>query len=126
MIRLSWFLSLLVLPALAPALADPAPPAAAQAQTPAIFRDDARLAAKVTLAWKDKPLGEALTELARQLHVPLRASGFTMDDKVTLFVDEKPAAEPLGLIERHFDFHWVHAGGGYELTQTSDSIRREM
>src|SRR5947209_5341146 len=116
MIRLPWLLSLLALLALVPALADPAPASSAPVWTPAIFHDDARLAAKVTLAWKDRSLGEALAELSRQLHVPLRAGNFTMDDKVTLFVDEMPAAEALGLIERHFDFHWVHAGSnGYEL-----------
>jgi hypothetical protein len=127
MIRLPWLLSLFAALTLAPAFADPAPASGAPDRTPAIFRDDARLAAKVTLAWKDRPLGEALAELSRQLRVPLRAGNFTLDDKVTLFVDEKPAAEALGLIERHFDFHWVHAGSnGYELTQTSDSLRREM
>src|SRR5947207_3003728 len=125
MTRLLSLLFVLALLPVAPALAEPAPPAGMNVT--AIFRGDARLAAKVTLAWKEKPLGEALAELGRQLRVPLRAGNFTADDKVTLFVDERPAAEALGLIERHFDFHWVHAGSnGYELTQTSDSLRREM
>src|SRR5712691_8890325 len=70
----------------------------ARAALPAVFRGDTRLQAKVTTALKDRPLGEALALLGREVDVPLRARPETVDDKVTLLVDHRPAAEVLTLI----------------------------
>src|SRR5262249_18401105 len=52
-------------------------------------------------------------------------SGDTADDKATLFLDERAAAEVLALIARHFDFEWKRSHGGYELTQGLAAITRE-
>src|SRR5207249_3819906 len=81
--------------------------------------------AKVTLAQKDEPLGELLSVLGRTLHVPLRARRDTADDKVTLFLTERPAAEIMALLARQFDFQWVHTGSSYELIQSGESKARE-
>src|SRR5207302_817309 len=92
---------------------------------PALFRGDARLETKVSVAQKDRPLGEVLTDLGGKLGVRLVAGRETADDKATLFLDERPAAEVLALIARQFDFQWQRNQGGYELTQDLASKARE-
>jgi hypothetical protein len=92
---------------------------------PAAMRGDGRLAPRMTLAAKNRPLGELLPALGKQIHVALTASRDTADDKVTLFLDQRPAAEVLGLLARHFDFDWTRRDDGYELIQTTASKRRE-
>src|SRR5437016_6086773 len=72
------------------------------ALTRMLLESDARLQAKVTLAEKERPLGELLADLAKQLKAPLSATRDTADDKVTLFVRDRPAAEVLTLIAQHF------------------------
>src|SRR5205809_2240405 len=87
---------------------------------------DPRLDMKLSVAEKDRPLGEILPALGREIHVPLRASGHAADDKATLFLDERPAAEVLAQIARQFDLRWYREGEGYELVQTLDARRREQ
>src|SRR5438552_16370979 len=48
--------------------------------------EDARLGVTVSLAQKDRPLGELLPALGREIQVLLRASPEVADDKVTLFL----------------------------------------
>src|SRR5712692_8344009 len=86
---------------------------------------DPRLDVKVTLAENDRPLGEIVTALGREIQVPLRARRETADDKATLFLDARPAAEVMALIAREFDFQWYHHRDGYELGQTPASQQRE-
>jgi len=94
----------------------------APAALPAVFRGDTRLQAKVTTTFKDRPLGEVLALLGREIDVPLRARPETADDKVTLFVDQRAAAEVLSLLARQFHFRWFRFSHGYELGQ--DSVER--
>lgn len=96
-----------------------------KANRPAVLRGDARLDAAVTLAHKDRPMGEVLTALGKDLGIRLVAARETADDKVTLFVDGRSAAEVMALLARHFDFQWQRSHGGYELTQDLDSRARE-
>jgi hypothetical protein len=91
----------------------------------AALDQDARLQTKVTLGWKDRPLGEALAALGQEIHVPLRASRDTADDGVTLFVAQRPATEVMGLLARHFEFQWYRRGEGYELGQSAEARQRE-
>ncbi len=90
-----------------------------------LFRGDARLAAKADLAWQDRPLGEALPELGKQLKVRLTASPATADDRATLFLQDRPAAEALSLLARHFNFQWSRDRDGYQLGQSTAAARRE-
>ncbi len=87
--------------------------------------EDPRLAVKATLAIQDQPLGAVLTAFGRDIHVRLRASRETTDDKVTLFLDQRPAAEVMELLARQFDFHWSRTASGYVLTQSRESQERE-
>src|SRR6187200_3068688 len=77
-------------------------PAAAQST----LGDDPRLAGLVSVVCKDQPLGEVLPMLGAQIGVPLRAGRNTADDKATLQLDDRPAAEVMALLARHFDFQW--------------------
>src|SRR5947209_7997751 len=92
---------------------------------PAVLRDDSRLQAKVTLAIKGRPISETLTELGKQIDMPLSAGPETADDKVTLCLDARPAAEVLALLARHFNFRWSRLFRGYELRQDSAVRARE-
>jgi beta-lactamase regulating signal transducer with metallopeptidase domain len=92
-----------------------------------LFRDDARLglAAKITVAVQDRPLGALLADLSRDLDIPLAADARTADDKATLFLDQRPGGEVLALVAGHFGFHWERRKEGYLLTQTPASQQRE-
>jgi beta-lactamase regulating signal transducer with metallopeptidase domain len=106
-------------------------PASAQAvdpnrePVPPALRGDHRLDAKVTLACKNQPMGELLASLGSELKVSLRANPRTADDKVSAFLDQRPAVEVLALLARHFDFKWYRNEGGYEIAQDAASMRRE-
>lgn len=114
-----------LLAVLAVSLATSSPIAEAEPTGAAILRGDPRLAAKLTVTVRDRPLGEVTAGLGRRLGVPLAASRDTANDKVTLFLDDRPAAEVLELIARHFDFRWARRGKGYELGQSAASKQRE-
>jgi beta-lactamase regulating signal transducer with metallopeptidase domain len=110
------------------AIAAPAPAGDAEEDyraSRAALSGDARLDAGITAAWKGRPLGEALTALGRDLQVPLRASRDTADEKVSLFLGERPAREVLLLLSRHFDFRWSRREDGYELGQSAAARSRE-
>jgi len=91
-----------------------------------VLGSEPRLREKVCLAVQDRPLGELLFDLAKQFQVPLAASRDTADDRVTLFVRERPASEVLTLLARHLDFQWSRNGRKLELTQNLAAKRREQ
>jgi len=62
------------------------------------FRGDRRLEAKLDLAEKNRPVGEWLKALGERLKAPLKAGRATADDKITLFLKDRPAGEALTLI----------------------------
>jgi hypothetical protein len=106
-------------------------PALVRAETPSIaippvLARDERLTAPLAVAVKDRPLGEVLPELGKELGVPLSAARETADDKITLFIKERPAREVLALIATHFDFQWRRERGGYRLCQDLASRNREQ
>jgi len=103
----------------------PGAAAAGGAALPAVLRGDARLEVKVTVAEKNRPLGEVLTGLGAQIGLRLAASSETADDKVTLYLDGRPAAETLALVARQFGFQWQRSHGGYELAQDLAARTRE-
>jgi hypothetical protein len=102
-------------------------PASAASPHPAdnSLQQDPRLDVKVSIAQKDRPLREILAALRCEMKVPLRAGRDTADDKATLFLDERPAAEVMARIAGQFDFQWRPYREGYELVQTPASQARE-
>ncbi len=89
------------------------------------LREDPRLQVQLSLAEANRPMGELLAELGRKHSVRLLARREVADDKTTLFLDERPAAEALSLLARHHEFQWYRTATGYELGQAPAAIRRE-
>src|SRR5207249_3980014 len=63
--------------------------------------------------------------LGKEIQVPLSAGPETADDKVTLFLNARPAEEVLALLARHLHFRWVRRSRGYELRQDSAERQHE-
>lgn len=89
------------------------------------FGEDPRLDRELTLARQDVPLGELLPEVGRVIGVRLSAGTATADDRVTVFLDRRPAREVLARIARHFEFEWRREATGYRLIRSSIAARRE-
>lgn len=83
---------------------------------------DSRLFRKVTLALKAASLEDLCAEMSRQTGVALRASRGTADEKVTVFVDERPAREVMREVARLFGFFWGRVGeeGSYKYDLEQD------
>jgi hypothetical protein len=101
------------------------PAAAADESGSTVLQNEARLRKELSAAYADQPLGKVLQTLGTETQVTLTASRSVADDKVTLFLAKRPAAEVLGEIARHFDFQWRRNGDGYELMQDLAAQRRE-
>ncbi len=91
----------------------------------AALRAEPKLSAAISLAEKDRPLGDLLPEIEKRLNVKLSAAAETADDKVTLYVKNQPAAEVLDGIAKQFDFQWRKTGDRYELWQDLQTRNRE-
>jgi hypothetical protein len=102
------------------------PASAARVAIPQVLRDDSRLAASLSVTVQDRPLGDLLPELGAQLGLQLSAARETADDRVTLFIRDRPGREVLGLIAEHFDFQWRRTGSGYRLGQDQPARNREQ
>jgi hypothetical protein len=100
--------------------------AGAAVEVPALLAADNRLEVTIAAAVADRPLGEALPEIGRALGVPLSAGREVADDRITLFIRERPAREVLALISSHFNFQWRRDGDGYRLGQDLASRDREQ
>ena len=95
---------------------------AATAPVAELFRADRRLAVPVDVAVKDRPLGEWLRDLGRQLGVPLEVDRSAADDKVTVYQQQVPAAELLTRLGRHLELDWLKGRTGYVLVE-GDAVR---
>lgn len=71
---------------------------------------DSRLFRKVTLGLKGASLEELCTELARQTEVRFEAARVVADDKVTVFVKDRPARELMRGLVRLLDLQWERSG----------------
>src|SRR5581483_6192325 len=91
----------------------------------AVLAADARLASPISLAWKDRPLGDVLPNLGQRLNTVLAAGRTVADDKVTAFLDGRPAAEALAILADHLNMRWKKTPGGYELGQDPAQRQRE-
>lgn len=100
-------------------------PCAASAPPASSLVDEPRLQPHVTLAERDRPLGELLPELGARLGLRLRARKEVADDQVTLQLADRPAAEALQLTARHLDMDWTRTADGWDLGQSPEAARRE-
>jgi len=106
------------------AAADPKSPAAGEA-----IRNyeeeakvvDARLFRKVTLSSKAEPLEALCGRLAEQTGVKIQASRGVRDERVTVFVEDRPARDVMREVARLFGYHFGRTGEPnayqYELVQ---------
>jgi hypothetical protein len=82
---------------------------------------DARLYHKVSLALKSASLDALCAALQAQTGVPYRAERGVGDDKVTVFVDNRPARDVMRAIVQLFGYTWSRSKRGdgyhYELVQ---------
>jgi hypothetical protein len=82
---------------------------------------DPRLARQVTLALKATAVDEFCAAMREQTGVRLRASRGVGDEKVTLFVRERPARDVMRAVARLFGYKWLRTGEegewSYELSQ---------
>lgn len=82
--------------------------AAPAAATPtSVLATEPKLSGEVTLRLRRVPLCDFAAELSRQTGVPIATSEDTADERVTLFVRQRPAREVLARVAEHFDYSWV-------------------
>lgn len=83
---------------------------------------DARLFQKLTLQLKGTSLEEFCAALERQTRVAIRASRGIQDEKVTVFVKDRPARELMREVSRLFGFMWIRSGeeGAYKYELVQD------
>lgn len=96
----------------------------APAPVAACFAGDARLQEALEVAERDRPLAEWLKALSGRLGLPLTASRAVADDKLTAFLDHRPAAEVLTLVARHLELEWIKGKSGYLLAEPPEAQRR--
>jgi hypothetical protein len=92
---------------------------------PAVLEREPLLESQVSVAVRDRPLGEWLAEFGKELKVQLAATRETADDRISLFIRKRPAREVLALVAEHFDFQWRRERGALLLTQDLPSRNRE-
>jgi hypothetical protein len=82
---------------------------------------DARLAHKVTLAYKAAPLRDVCLFLNKMTGIDLKANQTVADEKVTLFCDDCPLRDVMRQMTHVFGFVWIRKGQdgdfAYELLQ---------
>jgi hypothetical protein len=82
---------------------------------------DARLFRKVTLSSKAEPLEALCGRLAEQTGVKIQASRGVRDERVTVFVEDRPARDVMREVARLFGYHFGRTGEPnayqYELVQ---------
>ncbi len=69
--------------------------------------DDAALSSPVTLAIKGESLSDTLKSLEKQSGVQLRAARDVADQKVTVFVDDKPLRKVMEGLALLLEYHWT-------------------
>jgi hypothetical protein len=93
------------------------------------FAGDDRLVARHPLRVVGQPLREVLAGLTQKTGIPLTASAAVAEDKVVLFVQDRPLGQTLNVLARFFRFTWLRDGKPgeytYTLTQTIRQKRAE-
>lgn len=93
--------------------------------------DDAKLDAPVTLAVKGEALTDVLEIMQGQTGVRLRAGRDVADQKVTIFVDEKPLRKVMEGLSLLLEYHWtskdLSSGRVYEIWEDEKTrLRRKV
>ena len=92
---------------------------------PAHLADDARLQGRIVVWLKMEPLREALRTVSRQVGVPLQCVDSIAQEKVCLFVENRPAHEILEQLARLLRYEWHESAGGGYILRVPDSTRLE-
>lgn len=102
------------------------------AQTPSLadpFVGDSRLQAKRTLRFVDATMQDFLADLTQQTGVAFFTDPSVAEDRLNLFVFDRPLADTLRAVAAFFQFEWVRTGSGgqagYTLRQNVAIQRRE-
>ncbi|MCS7272549.1 MAG: hypothetical protein NZ550_00180 [Fimbriimonadales bacterium] len=83
---------------------------------PAALQEDPLLQRRITVWLKLEPMRDALRFIARQTGVSLRCQDAIAEEKVAIFVENRPAHEILTQLARVFRYEWrLHEDGGYIL-----------
>ncbi len=83
---------------------------------PAKLLDDPLLQRRMTVWLKMEPMRDALRQIGRQTGVSLRCQDAIADEKVAIFVEERPAHEILTQLAKALRYEWrKHEDGGYLL-----------
>lgn len=105
-------------------------PTAAAPRTVSPLQSESRLSAPITLRLRQAPLCDLAALVSRETGVSLHTSEDTADERVTLFVRERPAREVLLKVAEHFDYSWVVQRAGEKrklvLIQDLAAKRREQ
>jgi hypothetical protein len=88
------------------------------------FQGDRRLLPVLEVAEKDRPLGDWLKSASATLGLPLTATRAVTDDKLTAFLDHRPAGEVLTLVARHLELEWIKGKSGYLLAEPPEAQQR--
>ncbi|MCS7209019.1 MAG: hypothetical protein NZ874_05540 [Fimbriimonadales bacterium] len=92
---------------------------------PAALSEDARLHTCITVWLKLEPLRDALRMIGRQVGVPLRCTDAIAQEKVCIFVEDRPAHEVLTQLTRLMRYEWhPHEEGGY-IVRVPEPVRLE-
>lgn len=97
------------------------------AQTPPVadLSQDARLQKPVTVWLRIEPLPDALKAIQKQVGVPLVCPDRFRNEKVAIFVENRPAHEVLTMIAKLFRLRWETYEDGYRVERPSGEIALE-
>jgi len=91
----------------------------------ATLTDDPRLQPRITLWLKMEPLRDVLRTASRQTGVPLRCQDAIQHHKVSIFVEDRPAAEVLTRLALLFRYAWRKDGEAYVLYVPDETRQQE-
>jgi hypothetical protein len=91
----------------------------------ATLADDTRLQQRITLWLKMEPLRDVLRAASRQTGVPLRCQDAIQHHKVSIFVENRPAAEILTQLASLFRYAWRKDGEAYVLYVPDETRQQE-
>ncbi len=97
------------------------------AQTPPVadLSQDARLQKPITVWLRIEPLPDALKAIQKQVGVPLVCPDRFQNEKVAIFVENRPAHEVLTIIAKLFRLRWETYEDGYRVERPSEETALE-
>lgn len=83
---------------------------------PLSLENETLLQRRITVWLKMEPMRDALRQISRQTGISLRCIDAIAEEKVAIFVEDRPAHEILTQLAKLFRYEWrKHEGGGYIL-----------